>query len=113
LPLGSEDPLSSLGLQRYYNNADLVIVVSNSNVGVTSGRWNSFASSLATNEASLFVKTNASFFNKRDNKTIQAIQIDVAKLIVWNATNTSIRPYLPLHDVDTIYVSDRRTFAST
>jgi hypothetical protein len=113
LPLGSEDPLSSLGQERYYNKADLIIIVSNSNVSVTSGRWDSFAISLPTNEVSQFVSTNASFYNVRETNTVQAIQIDVAGLGLWNATNTSIRPYLPLHDVSTIYVSDRRTPAST
>jgi hypothetical protein len=112
LPLGSEDPLSSLGKQRYYNEADLIITVSNSTVSVTSGRWDSFAISLTTNEVSMFVSTNASFFNQRENKTVQAIQIDVAGLNLWNATNTSIRPYLPLHDVGTIYVNDQRTLSS-
>jgi hypothetical protein len=113
LPLGSEDPLSSLGQQRYYNNADLIVVVSNSNVSVTSGRWDSFATSLNTNEVSTFVSTNVSFFSTRENKTVQAIQIDVAGLRSWNNTNKSIRPHLKPHDVETIYVSDRRTFAST
>ena len=112
LPLGSEDPLSSLGQQRYYNNADLIVVVSNSNVSVTSGRWNSFGTSLNTKEVSTFVSTNVSFFSTRENKTVQAIQIDVAGLKSWNATNASIRPYLPQHDVDTIYVSDRRTLTA-
>jgi hypothetical protein len=112
LPLGSEDSLSSLGKQRYYNEADLIIMVSNSTVSVTSGRWDSFAISLTTNEVSMFVSTNASFFNQRENKTVQAIQIDVAGLKLWNATNTSIRPYLPLHDVGTIYVNDQRTLSS-
>jgi hypothetical protein len=112
LPLGSEDPLSSLGQQRYYNNADIIVVVSNSNVSVTSGRWNSFATSLNTNEVFLFVSTNVAFYDKREKATVQAIQIDVAGLNSWNATNTSIRPYLPQHDVDTIYVSDRRTLTA-
>ena len=112
LPLGSEDPLSSLGQQRYYNKADLIIIVSNSNVSVTSGRWDSFATSLTTNEVSTFVSTNASFFNMRETNTVRPIQIDVAGLKSWNATNASIRPYLPLHDVGTIYVSDRRTLAA-
>ena len=112
LPLGSEDPLSSLGQQRYYNNADIIVVVSNSNVSVTSGRWNSFGTSLNTKEVSTFVSTNVSFFSTRENKTVQAIQIDVAGLKSWNATNASIRPYLPQHDVDTIYVSDRRTLTA-
>ncbi len=113
LPSGSEDPLSSLGQQRYYNKADLIITVSNSSVSVTSGRWDSFAISLSTNEISRFVSTNTSFFNKRENKTVQAIQIDVAGLKLWNATNASIRPFLPLQDVATIYVADERTLAPT
>jgi hypothetical protein len=112
LPLGSEDPLSNLGQQRYYNNADLIVVVSNSSVSVTSGRWDSFGTSLKTNEVSVFVSTNASFFNKRENKTVRAIQIDVAGLKSWNDTNKSIRPHLKPHDVETIYVSDRRTLAA-
>jgi hypothetical protein len=111
LPFGSENPVSSLGQQRYYNNADLIVVVSNSTVSVTSGRWNAFATSLNTNEVSLFVSTNVSFYSKRESKTVQAIQIDVAGLRSWNATNTSIRPYVPQHDIDTIYVSDRRTLS--
>ena len=49
----------------------------------------------------------------RETNTVEAIQIDVAGLGLWNATNTSIRPYLPQHDVSTLYVSDRRTPAST
>jgi hypothetical protein len=112
LPLGSENPYSSLGQQRYYNEADLIVVVSNSNLSVTSGRWNAFATTLTTNEVATFVSTNASFFSQRENKTVQAIQIDVAGLRSWNATNASIRPSLPQHDVDTVYVSDRRIFAS-
>jgi hypothetical protein len=112
-PLGSEDPLSSLDHQRYYNKADLIIIVSNSNVSVTSGSWNEFGTTLTTNEVSTFVSTNASFFNMRETNTVKAIQIDVAGLRLWNATNTSIRPYLPPHDVSTIYISDRRTSAST
>jgi hypothetical protein len=112
LPLGSEDPLSSLGQQRYYNSADIIVVVSNRNVSVTSGRWNSFATSLSSNEIPIFVSTNVSFYNKREGANIQAIQIDVAGLKSWNATNTSIRPYLPQHDVNAIYVSDRRTLGA-
>ena len=112
LPFGSEDPLSSLGQQRYYNKADLIVVVSNNAVSVTSGRWNSFATTLTTNEVSMFVSTNASFFNAREAQTVQAIQIDVAGLKLWNATNASIRPNLPLHDVGTIYVADERTLAA-
>jgi len=102
-----------MGLQRYYNKADLIVSVTNNAVTVTSGRWNSFATSLPTNEVSLFVYTNASFFNKRENKTVKSIDIDVAKLNQWNATNARVRPFLPLSDVRILYVLDKRSLAST
>src|SRR5205085_12166369 len=36
MPPAGEDPLSSLGRQRYYNKADLIVLVSNSTFTVTS-----------------------------------------------------------------------------
>ena len=113
IPPSTEDPLSSMGQQRYYNEADLIVVVSNSTISVTSGRWNSFATSLNTNEVFLFVSTNTSFYNKREAKTVRSIDMDIGKLDLWNATNTSVRPYLPPHDVRVVYVADKRTLAGT
>ena len=112
LPAGSESATSSLGQQRYYNKADLIFVISNSTVMATSGRWNNFATTLGTNDYSVFLTTNASFYNKRELKTVKAIQLDVGKLVQWNATNGTIRPSLPLHDVRVIYVADARTFTA-
>src|SRR5437588_2602669 len=112
LPSGSEDPQSSLGQQRYYNKADIIITAANNSLTITSGRWNSFATTLSTNEVSFLVSTNKAFFNKRENKTVKPVQIDVAKLVTWNATNGSIRPGLPNHNVSIIYVNDQRTFTS-
>ncbi|HLH53689.1 MAG TPA: hypothetical protein VKY92_08740 [Verrucomicrobiae bacterium] len=113
LPPPLEDPLSAIGQERFYNKADLVILVSNNTVVAESGRSTSFAYQVPTNELFTFVSTNTSFYNKREGKTVAAIQIDVAKLVQWNATNTSIRPYLPNGDVATIYVSDQRSLPST
>lgn len=112
MPPALEDPQSSIGQERYYNKADLVIIVSNNTVVAESGLATSFAYSLATNELSSFLSTNVSFYNKREAKTIQTIQIDVGKLVQWNATNTSLRPHLALQDVRTIYISDQRTLPS-
>jgi hypothetical protein len=108
-----ENPNSSLGQQRFLNKADVVIIVSNNNVIARSGLWNNFATVLPTNDIFAFVSTNASFFNKRENKTVLPVQIDVARLVEWNATNSILRPHLPMTDVRTIYVSDRRTFLAT
>src|SRR5581483_10352881 len=98
-PPNGESPQSSMGQQRFYNKADLVILVSNNTVVAESGLASSFAYTVPTNELSLFLKTNVSFYNKREAKTVQAVQLDVGKLVLWNATNQSIRPHLPMQDV--------------
>lgn len=112
LPPPLEDPQSSIGQQRYYNKADLVIIVSNNTIVAESGLPTGFLYSVPTNELSGFVSTNASFYSKREAKTIQAIQIDVGQLVQWNATNSSIRPHLAQQDVQTIYITDQRTLPS-
>jgi len=111
-PATGESASSAMGKQRYYNKTDLVIVVSNTTVTATSGNWNGFATPIPTNELKLFFSTNVSFRNARENKTVQAVQIDVGALRNWNATNTSIRNGLA-RDVSSIYVADKRTLANT
>jgi len=113
VPPASESSSSSLGQQRYYNLCDLIVVVSNNTVKVTSGLWNNFTTALTTNEVNFLITTNTQFASKRENKTIKAINLDISKLVLWNATNTLIRPSLPWHDVKSIYVADRRTQFAT
>lgn len=113
MPAVLEDPMSSIGQQRFYNKADLVFIVSNNLVVAETGLWNSFGTFLPTNEWSIFLSTNVSFYNKRELKTVKAIQLDVAKLNLWNATNSRVRPFLPMHDVRTIYISDQRTLSAS
>lgn len=111
-PPPAENYLSTLGQLRYYNLADLVVLVSNNTTVVESGRWNNFATSLTSNEVSFLISTNT-FYNKRDAKWVRTLNLDVANLVTWNATNTAIRPILGPHDVSSIYVMDFRTMAST
>ncbi|HVV72302.1 MAG TPA: hypothetical protein VHI52_12505, partial [Verrucomicrobiae bacterium] len=113
VPPTSEDPESSMGQQRYYNKADLILLVQNNAIIATNGLLASHSFSVPTNELFLFVSTNGSFYNKREAKTIRPIQIDIGKLVLWNATNASVRPNLPLSDVRVIYVADQRTFSSS
>lgn len=108
IPPAGESPNSLMGKQRYYNKADLVIVVSNSTVRVTSGAWNNFATNVAWSEASYFINTNVSFYNAREGDTIRTTQLDVAALRTWSATNVTIRAGLG-RDVNSIYVADNRS----
>ena len=128
IPPASESRDSPLGRQRYYNKADMVILISNK-VGVAkSGAYNNFSVTIPwTNIADYLVvkrrrisrwkwsyvtnyydgvlDTNSTFFNIRENKTVQATEFDVSQLL----TNYSkITSYLG-RNPKTIYIADMRT----
>jgi len=81
VPPASETTNSLMGQQRYYNKADLIILVSNSTVVARSGAYNGFLISIPWAFISPFVDTNATFFSKRENKTIKATEINVQKFV--------------------------------
>ncbi len=112
-PPSGESASSAMGAQRYYNKSDLVVTIQNTGVKVTSGRMDSFATVLSTNEWQSFITTSNSFVDWREQKTVLPVDIDVAALRVWSATNGSIRPVLSNDDVASIYVDDQRTMGST
>ena len=110
IPPVGESPTSDMGKQRYYNKADLIIKVSSAGVvTATSGLVNNFATVIPAGQIGIFCNTAVTFVNKRENKTVRAVQIDVNQLRLWNATNTYLRSVIPLQDVSIIYVSDART----
>lgn len=113
VPPAGESPNSAMGRQRYYNKADLIVLVTDTGVTATSGAFNSFATSVPWNQVSNFVNTGVSFYNKREQRTVQATEIDVAKLAAWSATNTILRPALGHRDVRAMFVADLRSQTSS
>ena len=109
IPPGSESANSLLGLQRFYNKADLIILVSNTNVTATSGAYNNFSTSPPWSSISSFVQTNITSYDKREGKSIQATQIDLQNFnSAYNGLTTQLgRP------VKTLYVADLRSTDST
>jgi hypothetical protein len=112
VPPSDEDPNSPMGKERYYNKADMIITVKDIGVVVNSGRFNNFGSVVPNSEATQFVNTAVTFFNKRENKWVKTTEIDIGKLRQWNQSNTLLRPVLPMRDVRTVYVVDIRTNAA-
>ena len=116
-PLPAEDPNSALARARYYNQADMVLVITNigTNVVVTgaSGRFNGFATSIPTAELNSFVSVASSFWDSRESKTVLPVDINIANLTAWSATNSNLRPALGSLDVASIYVWDSRTLSGT
>jgi len=111
-PPSGESATSAMGVQRYYNKSDLIVTVENSGVTVTSGRANSFATVLSTNEWQRFISTTNAFKDWREAKTVLPVDINVAALRTWSATNGTISTLLS-GDVSSIYVDDKRTMGST
>jgi hypothetical protein len=108
IPPGSETLDSPMGSQRYYNKADLIILVSNGAVAGTSGSYNGFSIIVAQTNLFKFLNTNATFFNKRENKSIQTSEIDI-NLFIGQYSN--LRALLG-RDVKALYIADRRSQTS-
>lgn len=106
-PVG-ENPNSLIGKQRYYNKADLVVLVSNSTI---------FAKSkdvIIPGTNVNFISTNNTFYNAREQKWVKSIDIDISKLTNWIKTNYYITYALGgTNKLSSIYVADYRTIPST
>ena len=93
LPPNNESANSEMGKQRFANNADLVILVNDPtkkgvpNVDVRGGGMaNGTGANLKWASISNFVQLDKTFYDGRENKTINATEIDVSGLVAWNAS---------------------------
>jgi hypothetical protein len=107
-PVG-ESPDTPIGRLRYYNLCDMVLVASDTGITGTSGRFNNFLTPIPTNELATFVSTANSFWDAREGKTVQPIDINVGNLKAWSQTNLSLRNSLIGSNLTSVYVVDRRT----
>jgi hypothetical protein len=125
LPTAGQTPTSATGTNLLYNQADMIIVISNNNtVTVTSGACiNSNATVISNSQWSSWLSTNGTFYDQRDSLTVDPVVINVSNLVAWSAnTNTSVNPLRPTlaskrgsgqADVQSIYVADLRSNATT
>jgi hypothetical protein len=131
LPPTGETAMSPKGQTRLYNEAQTVLLVSNTAVtmkiqaglnyqvpGADSSPLyvtsTNTPSALATNFP--FLTTTNSFTDQRENKTVQTTQIDVGKYAQWAKTNSSILSKFPTGSgtyPTILYVADNRTTNSS
>jgi hypothetical protein len=112
-PVPFENPASPIGRERYYNLADMVVIVSDTGISASSGDFNNFATVVPTNQLNSFITTTNSFLDARENKTVLPVDINVGAFDSWSATNGSVRTALGNNDVSSIYVLDKRTVSAT
>src|SRR4051812_31490531 len=90
-PFG-ESATSPLGHSRYYNEANLLITVSDTGVTATSGQQvDNFMTPVPANEVNNFVSLTNVFYDAREKKTILPVDLDIAALKAWSATNGDVR----------------------
>ncbi len=111
LPPSGETLASAMGQQRYYNKAELQVLVSNATVTIwVKTPFDAAPTTINWTNSNYFINTNVFFTDQRENKIIKTTEIDVAKFTTWAATNTAViaklgagtRPNL-------LYVADNRT----
>jgi hypothetical protein len=120
-PPSGEDPNSAVGKERYYNKADLIVTTDSSgNVSVKTGGWHLFTvippdTTNKFGKASYsFIKTDQSFKDYREGKTVSVTDIDVSKLNMWLKNPTKggeindLADGLEGHSINSIYVEDQR-----
>jgi hypothetical protein len=119
VPPAGESPSSSIGTNRLYNQADIIVLISNGNaITVTSGvEVNEQATVIPTNQWSLFLSTNGTFYNGREGLPVYPVNLNVGALRQWSSTNTLLRPVLAAApsrststaDVESVFIADMRT----
>jgi hypothetical protein len=107
-PLG-ESPASPMGHSRYYNEVDLLVIVSDTGVTASSGAFNNFSTIVPPAEVNSFVTLTNSFYDFRESKTVEPVDLDIGALKTWSATNGDVRVVLGNRDINSVYVYDRRT----
>ena len=133
VPLASEDSMSVTGQVRLFNQAQMLLLVTNSPSGTNPAVWltlqtsvngavpghdlaklvyvftNQSPASLATNLT--FLSLTNLFYDQREYKTNLVTQLDVGRFSVWISTNSVVQSKLPAaaNIYPTIlYVADRR-----
>lgn len=101
-PPPGEDPNSSLGQLRYYNECNMLVADSSSGLTITVGNQ-----LIPSNQVAFLVSDTTNFFDAREGKTVQPIDLDVGNLTIWGKTNTYIR------NPSSVYVLDNRNLPAT
>ena len=120
IPPGIEDPLSDIGQRRFFDQAGMILLVSNTTVSATlkASPTDNYPSNLVTDTSTAnisryfpFLSITNTFFDQRENKTVYATQIDMRNLKSWVLTNTWFLTKKPSSPI--LYVADRRTVTAT
>lgn len=109
-PPSDESPTSSMGSERYYNKAEVLILVSNNVVNVSiKNPFATTSNSIPTNQTSFFISTTNTMTDQREGRVQLLTEIDIAKFNTWMSTNSTVSSVLGAgHTPSIVYVEDVR-----
>lgn len=125
LPPAGESMYSPLGTNRFYNKAEITLLISNSSVTAqfrSRGGFDPAPTTLtwSNNNLPYFLTLTNSFTDLREAKTIRATQIDVAKYNWWAGSNVTVNAKVGTDSStgsnnvpNLLYVADFRTTNNT
>ena len=115
MPPAGEAIDSPLGKQRYYNKAEMVVLVGNTNVEVrVKTPMSSSYSVIPWSQVSSFISTNITFTDQRESKVVQTTEIDISDIQSWSTGNATVSAVLGANKpVNLIYVADNRSVTSS
>ncbi|HWN96254.1 MAG TPA: hypothetical protein VNT99_14555, partial [Methylomirabilota bacterium] len=107
--------------ERFYNKADMVITLTGSGsntmlTNVTVRLGSASGTLISSNIWDRFIDPNMRFYNKRENKTVNCLDINIGNLVHWDSTNTlatKTSQGLTNGTVTIIYVDDQRNFTGS
>jgi hypothetical protein len=116
-PPGGDGANLTLYSNRFYNKAEMTILVSNSSVTATVQQPYGTSTSIGwSNNLSYFVNTNVSFVDQREDTskaTVKLTQIDIGKFNTWAYTNATVGSVIGSNNgvarvPNVVYVADFR-----
>ena len=115
LPPPGETNASPLAHARLYNQADMIIVISDTNMTVSSGPDLGTNINVANSAWSQFLVDTNIIFNARENSYVRTTQLDVGKFRTWvESAGNPITPKLSGKTaINIVYIADTRTRTAT
>lgn len=114
-PPAGESASSGMSRERFYNKAELVIVVTNNQVtAFAKAPYSQTTFAVPWTNLTQIVSTNGSFTDQREGKVMKVTEIDVGKIQGWSITNVSVALAIGVaKPVNLIYVADNRSLSAS
>ena len=117
IPPAGEDPFGAVGTNRYYNKADVIVTVKDSNIVVQVSPFHTTTHTTVTltdfpmgTNANAIIYTNDTLYDKRQGSYVKLTTVDIGNLVRYTSNTASgLAVATGSTNINTLYVVDQRT----